>query len=478
MGPNRVHILPPTAICPTVLDRQRSVSKEKNSHRSGSDDESGGRKPKLSRSDSNATEPIVGGPGSFQITPAEGTHPLLVFVNPKSGGRQGAKILRKFQYLLNPRQVYNLSKGGPTSGLQMFREVPNVRIVVCGGDGTVGWVLDALDKTPFVHQPQVGVVPLGTGNDLARCLRWGGGYEGESMWKILSKYERSETTMLDRWSITVSDIDPDPIRRAASTDGLEDPSGPKSLTIPKMLSEHGQIPFTIINNYFSIGVDAAICCKFHLEREKNPNKFNNRMKNKIWYFEYATSETFSSSCKNLHENIDLICDGVPLNLSEGPTLQGIALLNIPSTHGGTNMWGDSKARRLIKKKKKKRRSADLSSISSLSVTDIDLSSAMQEIGDKLIEVVGLENCLHMGQVRTGLRSSGKRLAQCSSIVIKTKKHFPMQIDGEPWEQPPCTLTLTHKNQVPMLVGPPPKSRSFFSFLTKDLKRSHVSVYED
>ena len=36
------------------------------------------------------------------------------------------------------------------------------------------------------------------------------------------------------------------------------------------------------------------------------------------------------------------CDGVPLNLSEGPPLQGITFLNIPSTHGGTNMWGDSK----------------------------------------------------------------------------------------------------------------------------------------
>jgi len=41
-----------------------------------------------------------------------------------------------------------------------------------------------------------------------------------------------------------------------------------------------------------------------------------------------------------------------------------------------------------------------------------------DIGDRLIEVVGLENTMHMAQVKGGIQS-GRRLAQCSSIVIRS-----------------------------------------------------------
>uniref|UniRef100_A0A8C5MXM9 Diacylglycerol kinase n=1 Tax=Leptobrachium leishanense TaxID=445787 RepID=A0A8C5MXM9_9ANUR len=135
-------------------------------------------------------------------SPSSCASPLLVFVNSKSGDNQGVKFLRKFKQFLNPAQVFDLMNGGPQLGLRLFQKFSNFRILACGGDGSVGWVLSEIDKLGLHKQCQLGVLPLGTGNDLARVLGWGSLCDDDAqLLQILEKLERATTKMLDRWSI-------------------------------------------------------------------------------------------------------------------------------------------------------------------------------------------------------------------------------------------------------------------------------------
>ncbi|XP_063169562.1 diacylglycerol kinase kappa [Candoia aspera] len=134
--------------------------------------------------------------------PSSCSSPLLAFVNSKSGDNQGVKFLRKFKQFLNPAQVFDLMNGGPHLGLRLFQKFSTFRILVCGGDGSVGWVLSEIDSLGLHKQCQLGVLPLGTGNDLARVLGWGSLCDDDTqLLQVLEKLERATTKMLDRWSV-------------------------------------------------------------------------------------------------------------------------------------------------------------------------------------------------------------------------------------------------------------------------------------
>uniref|UniRef100_A0A8C2X3A5 Diacylglycerol kinase n=1 Tax=Cyclopterus lumpus TaxID=8103 RepID=A0A8C2X3A5_CYCLU len=333
--------------------------------------------------------------------PAPLMKPLLVFVNPKSGGNQGNKILQSFMWYLNPRQVFDLSQGGPKEGLELYRKVHNLRIMACGGDGTVGWILSCLDELAINPQPPVAVLPLGTGNDLARTLNWGGGYTDEPLSKILSHVEDGTVVQLDRWNLQV-----DPNHSA----GVE----PDEQQTDKLLLD-------VFNNYFSLGFDAHVTLEFHESREANPEKFNSRFRNKMFYAGTAFSDFLMGSSKDLSKHIKLVCDGTDLTSKvQDLKLQCLVFLNIPRYCAGTTPWGTPGEHHDFEP---------------------------QRHDDGFIEVIGF-TMTSLATLQVG--GHGERLNQCREVTLTTTKPLPVQVDGEPCRLAPSVIHISLRNQANMV----------------------------
>ncbi|XP_061490933.1 diacylglycerol kinase theta isoform X3 [Rhineura floridana] len=292
--------------------------------------------------------------------------PLLVFVNTKSGGLKGRDLLYSFRKLLNPHQVFELTNGGPLPGFHTFSQIPYFRILVCGGDGTVGWVLGALEEIRHklgCSEPSVAIVPLGT--------------------------DEANDVLMDRWTIL---LDAQEAIESAEN-GVLEPEPPKIVQM---------------NNYCGLGIDAELSLGFHHAREEEPDKFNSRFHNKGVYVKVGLQKM--SHTRNLHKEIKLQVDQHEVEL---PNIEGLIFINIPSWGSGADLWGSDNDNRFEKPR----------------------------IDDGLLEVAGVTGVVHMGQVQGGLRS-GIRIAQGSYFRVTLLKPIPVQVDGEPWIQPPGQIIIS------------------------------------
>lgn len=299
-------------------------------------------------------------------------NPLIVIANIKSGSSEANEVASLFKRILNPIQIVNLTSKGPAEALQIVKLCPvNCRVLVCGGDGSVAWVLNTLQEMNLDHKASVAICPIGTGNDLSRVMGWGAEINSDDLHspdKFIDKIRRAQTVRLDRWQIEIKFDN-------------------RSLLARKF--HHDKKMF--MYNYFSVGVDALVTLNFHKARESAFYLVKSKIINKIMYFFYGTQQVLIQDCDKLHDNLELYIDDCKVDL---PELQSIVILNIDS-------WG-----------------AGVKLVEMTREND-NAFAEQHSISDSLAEVFGVSSSFHIAQLQVGLTKPIK-LGRAKEVIVSVK----------------------------------------------------------
>lgn len=161
--------------------------------------------------------------------------------------------------------------------------------------------------------------------------------------------------------------------------------------------------------------------EFHESREANPEKFNSRFRNKMFYAGTAFSDFLMGSSKDLSRHIKVVCDGTDLTSKvQDLKLQCLVFLNIPRYCAGTTPWGNPSEHHDFEP---------------------------QRHDDGYIEVIGF-TMTSLATLQVG--GHGERLNQCREVTLTTTKPLPVQVDGEPCRLAPSVIHISLRNQANMV----------------------------
>ncbi|XP_068647957.1 diacylglycerol kinase 7-like [Aristolochia californica] len=383
-------------------------------------------------------------PGSREAPDA----PMIIFINSRSGGRHGPILKDRLEQLMGEEQVFDILTVKPTDfvqyGLACLESIADcgdncaretrekLRVMVAGGDGTVGWVLSSLAELYREKRepvPPLGIIPLGTGNDLARSFGWGGSFPfawRSAVKRSLFKAVSGSICRLDSWHVVVSMPSKEDIELPHSLKRKENSSLHQDGDIEGHFPDKSTCFEGVFYNYFSIGMDAQVAYGFHHLRDEKPNLANGPIANKLIYSGYScTQGWFFTPCtsdpglRGLNNILRLHIKKV--NCSEWEqirvpsSVRALVALNLHNYGSGRHPWGNLKPDYLEKR-----------------------GFVEAHSDDGLLEIFGLKHGWHASFVMIELISA-KHIAQAAGIRVEIRgdqwKDAFMQMDGEPWKQP-------------------------------------------
>lgn len=126
---------------------------------------------------------------------------LVFVINPASGGRSGERLAVRLAAACGPEAVHNLRRTQLSSLIERLERAGQpAAVVACGGDGTASAVGGALIAVGARHTA-LGLIPLGTGNDLARVLGWHALASDEALEPRLAALSGAAERRLDGWRV-------------------------------------------------------------------------------------------------------------------------------------------------------------------------------------------------------------------------------------------------------------------------------------
>jgi hypothetical protein len=130
---------------------------------------------------------------------------LAFLINPISGGGVGKEVFQHLGEILDSfalkRETWSAEFTDPdrlTAQIDGFL-IGSKKLLVVGGDGTMGMVLDRMRR--LRPTAAIGLIPLGTGNDLGRALGIYRVYSAKGLIACLKRLLKAPAHSFDLWDV-------------------------------------------------------------------------------------------------------------------------------------------------------------------------------------------------------------------------------------------------------------------------------------